>query len=61
MQSLFAPDKINFIPASPKVQTDPGLAAVLKGANIIAIDDVWAGANRQRIVALWVKEVLNSG
>ncbi|MEO9191963.1 MAG: ABC transporter substrate-binding protein [Acetobacteraceae bacterium] len=61
MQSLFAPNKINFIPANPKVETDPGLAAVLKPAKIIAIDDVWAGANRQRIVALWVKEVLNSG
>ena len=51
MQSLLAPNKINFIPANPKVETEAGLAAILKGANIIEIDDKWAGANRQRIVA----------
>lgn len=60
MQSLFEPDKINFVPANPKVPTSPTLAAVLKGANIITIDDQWAGANRKRIVELWVKEVLNA-
>ena len=60
MQSQFAPNKINFIPANPKVETEAGLAAVLKGANIIEIDDVWAGANRQRIVQRWIAEVLNA-
>jgi iron(III) transport system substrate-binding protein len=60
MQSLLAPNKINFIPASPKVETEPGLAAVLKNANIIEIDDVWAGANRARIVQRWIAEVLNA-
>lgn len=60
MQSLFEPDKINFVPANPKVKMSPTLAAVLKGANIITIDDQWAGANRKRIVELWVKEVLNA-
>ena len=39
MQSLLAPNKINFIPANPKVETEAGLAAILKGANIIEIDD----------------------
>jgi iron(III) transport system substrate-binding protein len=60
MQSLLAPNKINFVPANPKVETEPGLAAVLKNANIIEIDDVWAGANRQRIVQRWIAEVLNA-
>jgi iron(III) transport system substrate-binding protein len=60
MQSLFAPNKINFIPANPKVETEAGLAAILKNANIIEIDDAWAGANRQRIVQRWVAEVLNA-
>jgi iron(III) transport system substrate-binding protein len=60
MQSLLAANKINFIPANPKVQTDPGLADILKGAKIIEIDDTWAGENRQRIVQRWVAEVLNS-
>src|SRR5437868_6533189 len=60
MQSLLAPNRINFIPASPKVETEPGLAAVLKNANIIEIDDVWAGANRARIVQRWIAEVLNA-
>jgi iron(III) transport system substrate-binding protein len=61
MQSLLAPNKINFIPANPKVKTDPALAEVLKGANIIEIDDKWAGENRKRIVNKWVAEVLNAG
>jgi iron(III) transport system substrate-binding protein len=61
MQSLLAPSKINFIPANPKVKTDPTLADVLKGANIIEIDDKWAGENRKRIVNKWVAEVLNAG
>src|SRR6266404_9235503 len=60
MQSLLAPNKINFIPANPKVETEPGLAAVLKSANIIEIDDIWAGANRARIVQRWIAEVLNA-
>jgi iron(III) transport system substrate-binding protein len=60
MQSQLAPNKINFIPANPKVETEAGLAAILKNANIIEIDDAWAGANRQRIVQRWVAEVLNA-
>jgi iron(III) transport system substrate-binding protein len=60
MQSLLAPNKINFIPANPKVATDPSLADVLKGAKIIEIDDKWAGANRERVVNRWVAEVLNA-
>jgi iron(III) transport system substrate-binding protein len=59
MQSLLAPNKINFIPAHPKVQTDPSLAEVLKGAKIFPIDDKYAGANRKRMVDRWVKEILN--
>jgi iron(III) transport system substrate-binding protein len=43
------------------VKTDPALAEVLKGANIIEIDDKWAGENRKRIVNKWVAEVLNAG
>ena len=61
MQSLLAPAKINFLPAHPKVAPDPDLAAVLKAANIIEIDDRWAGENRKRIVDRWVAEVLNAG
>jgi len=61
MQSLLAPAKINFLPAHPKVVPDPDLAAMLKGANIIEIDDKWAGENRKRIVDRWVAEVLNAG
>ena len=53
-------DKINFLPAHPESEAGPDLAAMLKGAKIIEIDDAWAGANRQRIVARWVSEVLNS-
>ena len=60
MQSLFAAHKINFVPAHPKVATDPALADVLKGAKIFAIDDAYAGANRKRIVERWVAEVLNA-
>ena len=60
MQSLLAPNKINFLPAHPKVAPDPDLAAVLKSAKIIEIDDRWAGDNRKRIVERWVKEVLNA-
>jgi len=40
---LLAPNKINFIPANRKSETEAGLR-VLKGANIIEIDDAWAGA-----------------
>ena len=59
MQSLFAPYKINFIPAHPDVKVEPSLAEVLKGAKIFPIDDKYAGDNRKRIVERWVKEVLN--
>jgi iron(III) transport system substrate-binding protein len=58
MQSLYAARKINFVPAYPEVQTEPGLAALLKEAKIIAIDEAWAGENRKRIVDRWVNEVL---
>jgi iron(III) transport system substrate-binding protein len=61
MQSQLAPAKINFLPANPKVAPDPGLAAILKDAKIIEIDDKWAGENRKRIVDRWVAEVLNAG
>jgi iron(III) transport system substrate-binding protein len=61
MQSLLAPAKINFLPAHPKVAPDPDLAATLKDAKIIEIDDKWAGDNRKRIVDRWVAEVLNAG
>ena len=60
MQSLLAPAKINFLPAHPKVAPDPDLVSVLKDANIIEIDDRWAGDNRKRIVERWVAEVLNA-
>jgi iron(III) transport system substrate-binding protein len=59
MQSQFAKYKINFVPANPAVAIEPGLAAVLKGAKIFAIDADYAGANRKRIVDRWVAEVLN--
>jgi iron(III) transport system substrate-binding protein len=58
MQGLYAPRKINFVPAHPEVATEPGLAALLKEAKIIAIDEAWAGENRKRIVDRWVNEVL---
>jgi len=60
MQSLYATYKINFVPAHPQVMTEASLAAVLKGAKIIPIDDEYAGANRKRIVERWVQEVLNA-
>ena len=60
MQSLYAPNKINFIPAHPQVKTEASLAAVLKDAKIIPIDDEYAGTNRKRIVDRWVAEVLNA-
>jgi iron(III) transport system substrate-binding protein len=47
------------VPAHPDVALEPGLAAVLKGAKIFAIDADYAGANRKRIVDRWVAEVLN--
>jgi iron(III) transport system substrate-binding protein len=59
MQALFAKHKINFVPAHPDVPIEPGLAQVLKGAKIFAIDADYAGANRKRIVERWVAEVLN--
>jgi len=59
MQKLFAPHKINFVPAHPEVAVEPSLAEVLKGAKIFPIDDAYAGANRKRIVERWVNEVLN--
>ena len=58
MQSLFAKYKINFPPAHPDVQIEPGLAAVMKGAKIFPIDSAWAGQNRKRMVDLWVQKVL---
>jgi iron(III) transport system substrate-binding protein len=60
MQSLFAPHKINFVPAHPDVKTEPGLAAILKDARIVPIDENFAGANRKRLVDRWVEEVLNA-
>jgi len=59
MQKLYAPHKINFVPAHPEVAVEPSLAEVLKGAKIFPIDDAYAGANRKRIVERWVNEVLN--
>jgi iron(III) transport system substrate-binding protein len=59
-QSLYVKEKINFLPANPQVAPDPSMVAILKNANILTIDDAWAGANRQRVVARWVAEVLNS-
>lgn len=58
MQGLYAKSKINFIPAHPDVQTEASLAAVLKDAKIIPIDEAWAGENRKRMVDRWVNEVL---
>jgi iron(III) transport system substrate-binding protein len=59
MQNQFAKYKINFVPAHPDVTLEPGLAAILKGANIFPIDAAYAGANRKRIVDRWIAEVLN--
>ena len=61
VRTWLAPAKINFLPANPKVAPDPALAAVLKNAKIVEIDDKWAGENRKRIVDRWVAEVLNAG
>jgi iron(III) transport system substrate-binding protein len=58
MQNLYAKYKINFVPAHPEVDIEPGLAAVLKEANLFPIDSAFAGANRKRVVDQWVKEVL---
>lgn len=58
MQRLYAERKINFIPAHPDVKIEPGLAAILKEAKIIPIDEAWAGENRKRMVERWVNEVL---
>jgi len=58
MQNLYARYKINFVPAHPDVQIEPGLAEVLKGANIFPIDEAWAGQNRKRVVERWMNEVL---
>jgi len=59
MQNLFAKYKINFVPAHPDVDVEPGLAKVLEGAtNVFPIDSKFAGENRKRIVEKWVEEVL---
>ncbi len=58
MQNLFAKHKINFPPAHPEVQIEPGLAAVMKGAKIFPIDSKFAGDNRKRVVDLWIQQVL---
>jgi iron(III) transport system substrate-binding protein len=42
------------------VQPDPTMVDMLKNAKVLEIDDNWAGANRERIVARWIAEVLNS-
>jgi iron(III) transport system substrate-binding protein len=58
MQNLYAKYKINFVPAHPDVDIEPGLAAVLKEANLFPIDSGFAGANRKRVVEHWVEYVL---
>ncbi|MBN2552529.1 MAG: ABC transporter substrate-binding protein [Spirochaetales bacterium] len=58
MQELYAKYKINFVPAHPEVDVEPGLAAVLKEANLFPIDSDFAGANRKRVVDRWIQEVL---
>jgi len=58
MQNLYAKYKINFVPAHPNVEIEPGLAAVLEDANLFPIDSDFAGANRKRVVDRWIKEVL---
>jgi iron(III) transport system substrate-binding protein len=58
MQKFFATYKINFLPAHPDVPVEASLEKVMKGANIFPIDSAWAGANRKRIVNLWVEKVL---
>jgi iron(III) transport system substrate-binding protein len=59
MQNLLAKHKINFPPAHPDVQIEPGLAAVIQGAKIFPIDSKFAGDNRKRIVDLWIQKVLD--
>jgi len=59
MQNLLAKHKINFPPAHPDVQIEPGLAAVMQGARIFPIDSKFAGDNRKRIVDLWIQKVLD--
>ena len=59
MQNLLAKHKINFPPAHPDVQIEPGLAAVMQGAKIFPIDSKFAGDNRKRIVDLWIQKVLD--
>lgn len=44
--------------AHPQVKTEASLAAILKDAKIIPIDDEYAGNNRKRIVDRWVAEVV---
>jgi len=59
MQNLLSKYKINFVPAHPDVDVEPGLAKVLEGAaNVFPIDSKFAGENRKRIVEKWVEEVL---
>lgn len=58
MQNLYAKYKINFVPAHPTVEIEPGLAKVLEAANLFPIDSAFAGENRKRIVEKWVEEVL---
>lgn len=58
MQNLYAQYQINFVPAHPDVQIEPGLAKVLEAANIFPIDSDFAGEHRQRIVEKWIQEVL---
>jgi iron(III) transport system substrate-binding protein len=59
MQNLLAKHKINFPPAHPDVQIEPGLAAVMQGAKIFPIDSKFAGDNRKRVVDLWIQKVLD--
>jgi iron(III) transport system substrate-binding protein len=59
MQNLLAKHKINFPPAHPDVQIEPGLAAVIQGAKIFPIDSKFAGDNRKRVVDLWIQKVLD--
>ncbi len=60
MQNLLSEYKINFVPAHPDVDVEPGLAKVLEGAaNVFPIDSKFAGENRKRIVEKWVEEVLS--
>ena len=59
MQNLLSKYQINFVPAHPDVEVEPGLAKVLEGAaNVFPIDSKFAGENRKRIVEKWVEEVL---